>query len=497
MIRAYAVADVRRAESAAQAGLPDGTLMERAAEGLAEVTLARVRQREAATVVGIVGSGDNGGDALFAMARLAAADEELTLIAVEIGDDVHAAGREAASAAGVTMVDGHDESAAAAALTGADVVLDAVVGIGGRPGLRPNAAALRDAVPAEAYVIAVDLPSGADPAGQQGADCFWADETVTFGPVKPVHLMPVTEPACGLLTVIDIGVQPARPPQVERLTRADVAARWPVPGPYDDKYSRGVLGLVTGGERYPGAAVLSTTAAVCAGVGMARYVGPPAAVDAVRAAVPEAVVGTGRVQAWVVGSGMSVDDRTSAGRAQARRAAEALASSTPCVVDAGGLDLLDGPRDAPTLLTPHAGELARLAARLRPRGMPRVGRGKNAWVELVRARPLVVAQGVADRLDATVLLKGAVTLIVPPTSHHRPVRSQADGPAWLATAGSGDVLSGLAGMLLAAGLEPLEAGTVAAAVHGYAGHHVNPGGPVRASALAQGLSGTVAALLSR
>lgn len=494
MIRGYAVADVRRAESAALAGLAEGELMKRAATGLEEVTRARAEQHEAGRIVGIIGAGDNGGDALFALAGLTDAFE---VAAVVLADTVHPAGRRVASAAGVTLIDGRDEAAALATVGGAQVVLDAIVGIGGRPGLRPQAAALRDAVPAQAYVIAVDLPSGADPSGEVASDCFWADETVTFGLVKPVHLMPASEPACGVLTVVDIGVESSRTPRVERLTRAEVAARWPVPGPFDDKYTRGVLGLITGSDRYPGAAVLSTTAAVSAGVGMARYVGPPTAADAVRAAVPEAVLGIGRVQAWVIGSGMSVDDRTSSGRAQARRATEALASTDPCVVDAGGLDLLDGPRGAPTLLTPHAGELARLAGRVRPRGMPRVGRGRNAWVELVRARPLVVAQGVADRLDATVLLKGAVTLVVPPSSHRLPVRSQADGPAWLATAGSGDVLAGLAGTLLAAGLEPLEAGSVAAAVHGYAGHHVNPGGPVRALALAQGLAGTVAALLNR
>jgi NAD(P)H-hydrate repair Nnr-like enzyme with NAD(P)H-hydrate dehydratase domain len=96
-----------------------------------------------------------------------------------------------------------------------------------------------------------------------------------------------------------------------------------------------------------------------------------------------------------------------------------------------------------------------------------------------------------------VLLKGSTTLVVPPTDSGLAVRSQNDAPAWLATAGAGDVLAGLAGTLLAAGLDPLEAGSLAALVHGVAADAANPGGPVRAMAVAHGIPGTVASLLAR
>ncbi|YAL82708.1 bifunctional ADP-dependent NAD(P)H-hydrate dehydratase/NAD(P)H-hydrate epimerase [Dermacoccaceae bacterium W4C1] len=502
MIDAYRIQDVRDAEAAALAQLPDGELMRRAADGLAQVVSARVAEFASGagkkpSVVALVGSGDNGGDALYALAALAgSAGVKVKCTAVLLGSAVHEQGLAAAVAAGVaTLTPEGEPEKLAKVLARASVVLDAVVGIGGRPGLAEDVARLRTLIGEGAHVIAVDLPSGADPAGEQAADCIWADETVTFGVAKPVHLSPVGEPGCGVLTIIDLGIEPVGQPAVQRLDRDDVAALWPVPGPYDDKYSRGVLGIVCGSERFPGAAVLSATAAASAGVGMIRYIGPGTPTDLLRAAVPEAVTGTGRVQAYVVGSGVAADDRTAAGRAQLRQVTAALDSDLPCVVDAGALEVV-GARSAPTLLTPHAGELARLAARLKPSGLPR-GRRASHWSDLVAQQPMVVARAVADHLGATVLLKGAVTVVVPPSGSESPIRSQADGSPWLATAGSGDVLAGLAGTLLASGLSPLDAGSAAAAVHGYAADHANPGGPVRALAVAHALGPTVAALLAR
>ena len=145
-----------------------------------------------------------------------------------------------------------------------------------------------------------------------------------------------------------------------------------------------------------------------------------------------------------------------------------------------------GPRPAPTLLTPHAGELARLLTRL------------DQPVERadVTAAPVRHARRLADLTGATVLLKGATTLVVEPGASGL-VRSQADAPPWMATAGSGDVLAGLAGMLLASGLSPLDAGSVAALVHGLAGDAANPGGPVRALGVAHAIPAVVAGLLAR
>jgi NAD(P)H-hydrate repair Nnr-like enzyme with NAD(P)H-hydrate dehydratase domain len=223
---------------------------------------------------------------------------------------------------------------------------------------------------------------------------------------------------------------------------------------------------------------------------MVRYVGPPTPTMLIRSQVPEAVIGEGRVQAWLLGPGLDVDDDSAPGRAQRAAAQSALDSGLPCVVDAGGLDLITGPRSTPTLLTPHAGELATLLSRLD--GLqPTVDRAA------VTTAPLAHARRLADLTTSTVLLKGATTLVVAPGSSGLAVRSQADAPAWLATAGSGDVLAGLAGTLVASGLSPLDAGSVAALVHGLAADASNPGGPVRATGVAQAIPGVVAALMVR
>jgi hydroxyethylthiazole kinase-like uncharacterized protein yjeF len=493
MIEAYAVSDVRAIEAEAMGHLPEGTLMQRAAEGVASVAAARLGERGGSRVVALVGSGDNGGDALYAAARLAA-DFEVRVVLV--GEKAHEAGLEAARSAGVDVI--LSRRGPVEAMGEADLVIDGILGIGGRPGLRDPAEQLVEAIPDTAYVLAVDLPSGADPAGEQSAtNAVFADETVTLGVAKPVHLLPATEPAVGRLTVIDIGLDAALAavaptPAVQRLTTDDVADLWPVPGPADDKYSRGVLGVVAGGEGYTGAPVMCVTAAVEAGAGMVRYVGPPTPTALLRAAVPEAVFGEGRVQAWVVGPGLEAGDDSDDGQAQVRAARWALASGRPCLVDAGGLDLFeeaDLPLPSPALLTPHAGELARLVSRLGDQG--EVSR------EEVAAAPLRYARQVADRTGATVLLKGSTTLVVPPTSSGLPVRSQSDAPPWLATAGAGDVLAGLAGTLLASGLDLLDTGSLAALVHGLAGAAARPGGPVRATGVAHAIPAVVADLLRR
>jgi NAD(P)H-hydrate repair Nnr-like enzyme with NAD(P)H-hydrate dehydratase domain len=163
--------------------------------------------------------------------------------------------------------------------------------------------------------------------------------------------------------------------------------------------------------------------------------------------------------------------------------------------DAGGLDLIRGPRSTPTLLTPHAGELAVLLSRLE--GSRLEGSKGAVDRDAVTSAPLAHARRLADLTNSTVLLKGATTLVVSPGASGLAVRSQADAPPWLAAAGSGDVLAGLAGTLLAAGLSPVDSGSVAALVHGLAGDAANPGGPVRALGVAQAIPGVVAALLAR
>ena len=483
MIEAFSVADVRAAEEAAMAGRPDGELMARAARGLAAVVASRVEERDGMRVVGLVGAGNNGGDTLYALAHLA--QQGFSAAAVH-EPEAHRGGLEAAQEAGVALVPG-DGQGWRPVVAEADVVVDGVLGIGGRPGLSGDAAGWVEDIPQDAWVVAVDLPSGADPAGEVPlGEAVFADETVTFGVAKPVHLLPATEPAVGRLTVVDIGLDLGSPmrPVVERLTFDDVGRLWPVPGPSSDKYSRGVVGIVAGTPTYPGAAVLSVLGALGAGPGMVRYLGPPEVQALVHAAAPEAVTAEGRVQAWVCGSGFDPSSRAKGVAEQKHHVEEALASDLPVVVDAGALELVDR-REAPTLLTPHAGELARLLTRLR---------GKDVAREEVTAAPLAHARDAAERTGCTVLLKGSHTLVVSPHPN-RPVRSQADAPAWLATAGAGDVLGGLLGTLLAAGLDPLDAGALGALVHGVAADRANPGGPVRIADVARCIPETVAALM--
>lgn len=505
-IQAWSVPVVREAEAAAMALVPDGELMARAALGLAcvvgETIDALLAEGVDPLVVVLVGPGDNGGDALYAVMHLLRRNRRTRAAAVLTFAKAHQAGLAAAEAAGAEVVRGTDPDGAERArvlLSEADVVLDGIAGIGGRPGLPRDAAALVEAIPGHAHVVAVDLPSGADPDGAAPPDnAVSAAETVTFGIAKPVHVL-VTAPACGRLTTVDIGLDLAAlpPPAAERLVPADIAEMWPVPRAADDKYTRGVLGVVAGGENYTGAAVLCVLAAACAGAGMVRYVGPPTPTGLVRAAVPEAVhgrpAGSQRVQAWVVGPGLDAHDQSPDGQVQVEAARIALEGDLPCLVDAGGLDLLDGPRahaGARTLLTPHAGELARLLTRLG--ALPE---GSAGTAESVRAEPVLHARQAAEHLHATVLLKGSTTLVVPPPVSGLPVRGQADAPAWLATAGAGDVLAGLAGMLLAAGLDPLDAGSLAALVHGLAATEASGGGPIRAGEVAYAIPAVVRSAL--
>lgn len=495
MIEAWSSEDVYAAEAALEDELASGELMARAVEGLAEIVAARVSQLDAETVVALVGGGNNGADALYAVAHLA--ESGVSCAAAVDLSRVHQGALEAARAAGVVLVSGAE---ALEDIAEADIVLDGIVGLGGRPGLPEAPRAWVAAIPGDAHVIAVDVPSGQSADGTAfDPDGVLADETVTFSVAKPAHLLPSTEQACGTLSVVDIGLTFDTKPAVLRLTFDDVADHWPVPGPEDDKYSRGVVGIVAGGEQYSGAAVLAVTAAAEAGAGMVRYVGTPTPEALVRSAVPEAVHGEGRVQAWVLGPGLDATSTRRDATIQLDVARAALAGAEPVLVDAGALalmddDVIESRRDRSTLLTPHAGELATLLTRL---GTSRRAR-KAVTVEreAVEAEPLRHARTLADRTGMTVLLKGSTTLVVPadPT---QPVRSQADAPAWLATAGAGDVLAGLIGTLLAAGLEPDEAGALGALVHGVAADRASAGGPLRALRVAHGIPDAVAHLLTR
>ncbi|CPR13375.1 carbohydrate kinase [Mycobacterium bohemicum DSM 44277] len=435
-MRHYYSADaIRDAEAPLLASLPDGALMRRAAFGLATEVLAELTARTGGVagrrVCAVVGSGDNGGDALwaatFARRRGAAADAVLLN-----PDHAHRNGLAAFRAAGGRVV----ERVSAAT----DLVIDGVVGISGSGPLRPAAAEVFAAVDkAGIPVVAVDIPSGIDVAtGAITGPAVHAALTVTFGGLKPVHALA----DCGRVKLIDIGLD--LPETAETVVlgfeAADVAARWPVPGPHDDKYTQGVTGVMAGSSTYPGAAVLCTGAAVAATSGMVRYSG--SAHREVLAHWPEVIASptpasAGRVQSWVVGPGLGTDETGAAALWFA------LETDLPVIVDADGLTILAAHpelvanRVAPTVLTPHAGEFARLAGS--PPGDDRVG----------------ACRKLADTFGATVLLKGNVTVVADPGG---PVYLNPAGQSWAATAGSGDVLSGMIGALLASGLPAAEAG---------------------------------------
>lgn len=248
MRRAHTVEQVRAAEASLMATLPEGTLMQRAATGLAVAIGNFVGRTYGVRVVLLVGSGDNGGDALYAGEKLARRGAHV--VAVLLSDKVHAEGLQALRVAGGRV-------GAVEEIAGADLVVDGVVGIGGRPGLKP--AALEAVRLAEQYrvpVVAVDIPSGVDvdsgdvPAPADGrAGYVRAALTVTFGTHKICHFVDPAASACGPVHRVDIGLE-LPPSPVEAMQAADVRALYPVPRGESDKYSRGVLGLMAGSRQY-------------------------------------------------------------------------------------------------------------------------------------------------------------------------------------------------------------------------------------------------------
>ncbi|MFC8126115.1 NAD(P)H-hydrate dehydratase [Streptomyces sp. NPDC057302] len=483
MRTAYSVETVRAAERELMARVPEGALMQRAAAGLAVVCAEVLGKVYGSRVVLLVGSGDNGGDALYAGARLARRGAGVAAVLLS-PERVHVGGLAAFRGAGGRVVGSASASASASAsgsgsgsrdvLRGADLVVDGIVGIGGKGGLRAEAAQVVGLVRELGVpVVAVDLPSGVDAdSGEVSGDAVRADVTVTFGAYKPGLLVDPGREYAGVVRLVDIGLGGGAGAgaglgagEVEALQYVDVASLLPMPTGESDKYRRGVVGIVAGSARYPGAAVLSVAGALRGGAGAVRYVGHAA--DAVIARFPETLVSAGppskagRVQAWVVGPGLGDD---------AERLADVVGADVPVLIDADGLRLADAGvvrgRAAPTLLTPHAGEAAALLGVARE--------------EVERGR-LAAVRELAGRYGATVLLKGSTTLVAGGGREGGGVvRANPTGTPWLATAGSGDVLSGLAGALLAAGLGAGDAGAVGAYLHGLAGRLAAEGAPVGA-----------------
>ncbi|WP_224273950.1 NAD(P)H-hydrate epimerase, partial [Streptomyces sp. LS1784] len=276
MRHAHRVEAVRAAEGELMARLPEGTLMQRAAAGLA-ATCARLLTRRRGRVYGsrvtvLAGSGDNGGDALYAGAALARRGARVTAVLLT-PEKAHPGGLAALRAArGRVAV---EQEVGLADFSRADLVLDGIVGIGGRGGLRPEARPYAQAR-RSGIVVAVDLPSGVDAdTGEVPGAALRADVTVCFGTYKPGLLVDPGAEYAGAVQLVGIGLElPAA--EVTALQHADVAALLPVPGAESDKYRRGVVGVAAGSATYPGAALLAVAGALHGGAGAVRYVGTAA-----------------------------------------------------------------------------------------------------------------------------------------------------------------------------------------------------------------------------
>ena len=428
-------------------------------------------------------TGHHGADTLLAGGLLA--HSGCAVSAVLATEHPHPVALEEARSHGVTIhgagyrsddATGPDAAEAMAAidafLVHGGLVLDGLTGIGATGALRPDAAALIAPLIAAGQpgrrplrVIAVDLPSGTGvDDGTVDGPVLAADRTVTFTCLKGCQCLPPARHLCGVVEVVPLGLPaPTSRPLARRpvdgalgdyLTRAVGE-----PGPDDHKYTRGVVGLWAGSESYPGAAVLAANGAVRAGAGMVRLSAPRRVEDLVLAARPEVVPAAGRVQALVLGPGIDPADPARTDEVRAVLTSTLAPSGkdrqcptrVPTVVDAGALSILpellteDLGCTPLHVLTPHAGEAAALLIALEDTGTP--AQETRRWSrERVEAHPGLAARELCRLTGATVLLKGATTLIAAP---QRPLVSVDGGPGWMASAGSGDVLAGILGAVLA------------------------------------------------
>lgn len=474
-------AQMARADAAA--GVLLGRLMEVAGAAVARAVARRWSPRR---VVVLAGPGNNGGDGWVAARRLEAWGWPVAVAPLAKPREGTDAARAAARWRGPVAPFGPE------AVARAGLVVDAIFGAGlTRPLDGPAADALRAAEAAGAPILAVDVPSGLDgatgaPPGGEGY-IPRATATVTFARLKPGHLLLPGRTLCGAVEVADIGMPDATldaaragDPPTWRNGPALWRARLPRAVPGSHKYARGHVAVVASGAM-PGAALLAASAARRAGAGMvtlAPLTSGAAWLLRTRAepglivgdAPPEALLADGRPRAWVLGPGLPPGD------ARAEAAARAvLASGAPVVADAGALALAAGRpgflRGA-AVLTPHAGEFARLFGRVP--GHDRLPAARRAAAET----------------GSVVLLKGADTVIAAPDGR---AAVNADAPPSLATAGTGDVLAGVIAALLAGGMEPFGAACAGAWLHGRAAPDA-PG--VVAEDVVAGLPGALAETLA-
>lgn len=477
MRRALTAEQSRAVEESAvaRAGVSLGSLMDAAGAALAREVARRVPE---GAIVVLAGPGNNGGDGWAAATELHAAGRSVRVFAMRSPAQLSGPAAEAAAravAAGVPWA-APDAAPTAADLADAACVVDALLGTGATLPLRDALPAWCAAVNASgAYVVAADQPTGVDTdTGAAVPSAVMADCTVAFTEITRALVLFPAAMYAGEVVVADIGI-PAELADVtdapEIWTAGEYASLLPVPSPETHKNARGRLLVIAGSTHFPGAAVLAARGAMRMGAGYVTLAVPEPVVSLAQAHLVAApVVGlpgsggktfssaaaavaidlAGEYDAVLLGPGITVADGAAA---MARKIASALRK--PLVIDADGLNafvdavhLLEE-RHAPTVLTPHPGELARL-----------LGVGVSD-VQADRVSSSARFAGPAR----TVVLKGAGTVT---SGGSRQIINTSGTPA-LATAGTGDVLAGMVAALLAQGLTPLEAGAVGAYVHGRAG----------------------------
>jgi NAD(P)H-hydrate epimerase len=430
------------------AGTPEAVLMERAGHAVARAVLRVAGGPYGRRAVVVCGKGNNGGDGVVATRALRARGVRVDCF---------------------LLADGLDRDACARSLARADVVVDAMYGTGFRGALEGDARWVAEAMStAAAPVVAVDVPSGVNGAtGSVDGVAVRADHTVCFAALKPGLVLPPGRDHAGHVEVADIGVDPGEP-RAGVTQSSDVRAWLPRRDPDTHKWAVGGLYVVGGSGGMTGAPSLVSHAALRAGAGIvwcglpgqdaaARASGSevitrplPATPDgALDSGAVEAVIdGLDRFRALVVGPGLGT-----AGPTRDAVCALVARAEVPVLLDADGLNALHGDleplqqRRAPTVLTPHEGEYARLAG------------------EPVGPDRMEAARSLALRARCVVLLKGSATVVAEPDGR---VAVNTTGGPWLATAGTGDVLSGIVGAFLARGAPAFEAAAAGAFVHGRA-----------------------------
>lgn len=465
---------MRAADAAAIARAGEDELMHNAGRRVAERLRAMAGPQT--PIVAFAGPGNNGGDAFAALAELAPA-YECTVAADAAGaySDARQAAQARAAAAGVRTVPlPSSEDEANAMLEGA-IGVDGLFGTGARLPLPQSYRHLARALDARARpVLAIDIPSGVDAlTGAVSEDAVRAVVTVALGALKPGLLLEPGREYAGELWCAQIGIDDATlaaaPREFAALDVSEFLRLLPRRAADTDKRAAGAPLVIAGSAQFPGAAVLCARGAARAGAGYVTVAAPSAAANTLRAhlieqvfvelddaAKPQAIADelldiSKRNGAVAIGPGLGLDERTSKIFVRFLEA-----NSLPIVIDASGLfhlsKRLDLLRDKPCVVTPHAGEFARLS-----------GKGTIApGTRVARIREFV------ERTGVTTLLKGSDTLIYDGTG---PVHINPTGTSALATAGTGDVLTGIIATLLSQGLSPVDAARAGAYWHGLAGRY--------------------------